>query len=167
MILRELPEQYYGSLKPATIEEAIRAPGAALSVVKKEAGEAAVLAFLVITITDVVDFINVSKTMGAKQIIATARMIADDYYYLKPEDFKLCFNNAKKGVYGKLYDRIDGQIMLDWIERYCAERANVAAIRDDADNGQAIEQMERDVHRIKKVNKQINEEIKQFLKKNS
>lgn len=38
------------------------------------------------------------------------------------DDFKLCFNNAKRGKYGRVYDRIDGNIIYEWLQKYSEER---------------------------------------------
>ncbi len=60
--------------------------------------------------------------MGAEQVKQTVELIIEDYKHLKPEDFKACFNNAKKGHYGKLFDRLDGQIIMQWLCEYDNER---------------------------------------------
>lgn len=77
-------------------------------------------------ITDVSLFLNVGKNMSDVQIGQTADMIIKDYNFLKVEDFKLCFNNAKKGIYGKQYDRLDGQIIFEWLDIYVNDRATEA-----------------------------------------
>jgi len=64
--------------------------------------------------------------MNDVQIARASDLILDEYYYLKPDDFKLCFNNAIIGRYGKAYDRIDVQIICDWLNQYCNDRSNVA-----------------------------------------
>lgn len=61
--------------------------------------------------------------MGAVQMAQTADLIIDEYFFLKPDDFKLCFSNAKKGIYGKVYDRIDGQVIFEWLNAYNRDRA--------------------------------------------
>lgn len=63
--------------------------------------------------------------MGERQIAETVRMIIDDFYYLNFDDLKFCFNNAKKGKYGKIYDRIDGNIIYSWVQKYGNERVEV------------------------------------------
>ena len=85
-----------------------------------------VQAFVGLMIADTVLFFNVGKMMNANQVGATANMIIEEYYYLKPDDFKLCFNRAKKGYYGKVYDRIDGQVIFDWLNAYSSERLSQA-----------------------------------------
>jgi hypothetical protein len=79
-------------------------------------------ALLSLLLTDLVLFFNVGKIMSPAQIAQTVALILEDYDWLCIEDLKVCFNNAKKGVYGKLYDRIDGQVILEWIDAYARER---------------------------------------------
>lgn len=74
--------------------------------------------------------------MSAVQVAQTADLVIEEFYYLKPDDLKLCFTKAKKGAYGKLYDRIDGQIILEWLRQYDQERCVQAemASRSNAHN---------------------------------
>jgi hypothetical protein len=89
-----------------------------------------VRAIMNILLTDLVLFFNVGKMMDAGQIAQTRELLLEDFVHLKPEDFKLCFNRAKKGHYGPLYDRIDGQLILDWLRKYDNERdAEIEIIR--------------------------------------
>lgn len=77
-------------------------------------------------LNDLVDFFNVGKAMGAVQIAQTADLVIEEYYFFKPDDFKLCFTRVKKGLYGKIYDRIDGQMILEWLHQYKQERCAMA-----------------------------------------
>ena len=78
----------------------------------KEFGETHLRGFMVKVLNDLIDFFNVGKSIGAVQVAQTVDLIIDEYYFFKPDDFKLCFNRAKKGLYGKVYDRIDGAVIL-------------------------------------------------------
>lgn len=78
-------------------------------------------------LNDLLDFFSIGKTIGAIQVAATADLIIEEYYFLKPDDFKLCFNRAKKGYYGKVYDRIDGQVIFEWLNRYTNDRMTTAS----------------------------------------
>ena len=88
----------------------------------KEFGETHLRGFMVKVLNDLVDFFNVGKSIGAVQVAQTVDLIIDEYYFFKPDDFKLCFNRAKKGLYGKVYDRIDGAVILEWLGRDEKER---------------------------------------------
>lgn len=63
--------------------------------------------------------------MKAEQILQTADLIVDDYAILKIDDFKLCFDRAKKGRYGEVY-RIDGQVIFKWLNQYFDDRLTEA-----------------------------------------
>lgn len=88
---------------------------------ESESSEIAVKALLSILIIDTLDFLNVGKTMNDRQVAATIDLILEDYSVYKIDYFVLCFNRAKKGNYGKLYDRVDGQIILGWLAEFDLE----------------------------------------------
>lgn len=108
------------------MDDALKSQSPALATLKAELGEQKLLAILTLFITDAVEFFNVGKSMTGEQIVQTAKLISKDYYYLKPEDFKLCFENAKRGRYGKLFDRLDGAIVLEWLSTYVNQRMDRA-----------------------------------------
>lgn len=53
--------------------------------------------------------------MSDGQIAITVNLILEEYSLYKIDFFILCFNNAKKGKYGKAYNRIDGMIIFEWL----------------------------------------------------
>lgn len=121
-----MPKQYYAALAPRTVNDALQSITPALAVFKKEYGEQSLQAILVIILTDLIKFFSIGKTMGQDQLVQTIRLIVEDFYYFNVEDFKLCFNNAKRGKYGKVYDRIDGNVIYEWLQKYSEERIQVA-----------------------------------------
>lgn len=131
IVLTRWPEQYYVALRPKTLEDAVNSVTPCLATFKKETSEMSLLAILTIMFNDLIDFFSVGKTMGQSQLVSTIQLVIEDFYYLNIEDFKLCFNNAKRGVYGKIYDRVDGNIIYDWISRYAQERACFCESIDD------------------------------------
>ncbi|MCM1031596.1 MAG: hypothetical protein NC410_09190 [Oscillibacter sp.] len=121
-----MPKQYYAALMPRSVNDALQSITPPLSVFKKEYGEQSLQAILVIVLNDVIKFFNVGKTMDLEQVVQTILLIMEDFYYFNIEDFKLCFNNAKRGKYGKVYDRIDGNIIYEWLQKYSEERVQTA-----------------------------------------
>lgn len=69
-------------------------------------------------------FFNVGKTMNEQQLVQTVELILQEYWWMRPAEFKYAFNKAKLGRYGngKLYDRIDGAILFEWLNEYTQER---------------------------------------------
>lgn len=97
---------------------------------RKEKGEGYVKALLTLLIIDTVDFLNLGKTMNNNQVMQTVNLILEDYWHYKADHFVMCFNKAKKGYFGKNYDRIDGQIIFSWLEQFDLEfSADVEAER--------------------------------------
>ena len=72
-------------------------------------------AIVAIAISEVVQFFNVGKTMNDIQVAITSDLIIDRFYYLK-----YCFHRAMCS--GKVYDRLDGNIIIGWLNEYDAER---------------------------------------------
>jgi len=101
--------------------------------IAKEVSEQFAISFLNMILLDLSDFFNIGKGLSPQQILWLSKEIKKDYYYLKPTELKLCFDNAKKGKYGKLYDRLDGMIIYEWIETYLSERTNVVIKQNSND----------------------------------
>ena len=60
--------------------------------------------------------------MNAQQLMLTAELIMEEYYYLRIEELRVCFRMAMKGVFGPVYNRIDGQVFFEWIIKYMPKR---------------------------------------------
>jgi hypothetical protein len=121
-ILRTSPVKYYEGMAVRTLDDIYRSSSPTIASIRKEAGLAQLQALLTIIVIDLVEFFNVGKTMNEKQVVQTVKLIIDEFYYLKPDDFKLCFDMAKKGKLGKVYDRIDGAVIMEWLNNYVRDR---------------------------------------------
>ena len=62
----------------------------------------------------------------------TADLILDEYYNLNIYVIKLCFNMSKSGKFGKVYDRIDGQVIMGWLSEYEAQRIEICEHNNEA-----------------------------------
>jgi len=99
-----------------------------LNKIKNELGEDTVLGFLKLHILDLRVFLNIGKTMTDTQTEQTALLILDEFPKLTVADIKLFFGKIKKGHYGQIYDRLDGQLILIWMAKYFEERCNTAEL---------------------------------------
>lgn len=81
-------------------------------------GEIGVKAVVSLILIETLDFLNVGKTMNDRQVAQTVDLILEDYSVYKIDYFVLFFNRVKKGHFGKLYDRVDGQVLLDWLRQF-------------------------------------------------
>ena len=94
----------------------------ALSELKKHKGEKVALEVLVALMDECQQYFNLQQPMNAQQLMLTAELIMEEYYYLRIEELRVCFRMAMKGVFGPVYNRIDGQVFFEWIIKYMPKR---------------------------------------------
>lgn len=116
--MRESPERYYEVVKQERIEDS-REPGA-LTVfnLNKNMERKEALLTLSIAILEVKEWFNVKGNMTDRQVRMTAEMILDypSFYDLSLGNIKACFR--EKMMNEKLYDRLDGNIILGWLKDF-------------------------------------------------
>lgn len=116
----------FSELRVSKIEDVFSSESLpAIATLRNLLGEPTIKSILVNEVFSVIDFFNVPK-MTDGQIAETVLLLMDEFYYLKPEDFKLCFAKAKRGHYGQVYNRVDGQVLFVWLNEYMTERTEYA-----------------------------------------
>jgi len=108
----------------ACIKDAVQSESVSLSVLKKQTSEELVIEYIILWISRLNKFLNISRKMSFEQMQKTAEYILQDYYYLKQSDLYFVFSQAEKGRSGEFYDCLDGAKILSWFEKYDIERAN-------------------------------------------
>lgn len=113
-------------MKTETAIQAVESNSLSLFKIEK-AQKGTGLLLLKVLLAEVVMFFNVGKTMNDYQIHSTAELLLQDNEArnMKPEDYKVMFDNAKKGIYGKQFDRLDGQVIFEWKTAYMSERLDI------------------------------------------
>jgi hypothetical protein len=112
--------------RPKSIIETFDGLSPSLATLKKYQSEMVTALILCKIIKDTANFYNVGGAINDYQIQQTAVLIIDTFYFLNIKDFVLCFNMAKAGKFGKLFDRLDGAIFLNWLEQYNELRLQAA-----------------------------------------
>lgn len=92
-------------------------------------------ALLSIAVCEVCDFFNVGKNMNDTQVAMTVDLIIEQHSDLKLEEIKYCFRRAM--MREKLFDRLDGNIIIGWIRDYDAERTEEAISLSEHDDSVA------------------------------
>lgn len=93
------------------------------------------IATLTILLNDISNFLNVGKNFTVPQIEQTCYLIAENFKHLKIDDIVICFNRAKSGFYGKSYDRLDGMMVMEWLNAYEMERdEQIVNLRQNENN---------------------------------
>jgi len=93
-----------------------------LAKIKRTYGEKDLKAFICFELTEMASFFNLQLEFNLKQIAQTADLILSLYSHLKYSDIGKCLECGKSGLYGKLYGKLDGQIVLDWFRQYDSVR---------------------------------------------
>jgi hypothetical protein len=127
MALEASKQEFLSCFLPASFADLHRCPTASLATLKKYQGDPKTLVVVGYLIGEVVEFFNVGKSMSDSQIGSTARLILGNHWHLTVGELKLCFNWGMAGKFGRLYDRLDGGVLLEWIERYTEIRDEYAA----------------------------------------
>lgn len=117
-------EFYRGIQTNCSVSTMVSAQTPTLAKIKNEVSLADVRALLSIAICEVCDFFNVGKNMNDTQIAVTADLILNRFWYFHLEEVKYCFRRAM--MYEKVFDRIDGNIILNWLAEYDAVRTEEA-----------------------------------------
>ena len=120
-------EQRWESLPVKTVYENILSEQpniAQLQLLIPKHGDMAVKLIIMHALKEVRDFFNVGKNLTNPQITITAELIMSQYWYFKIEDVKLCLRRAM--YQEKLFDRLDGNIILGWFREYDNERTEEA-----------------------------------------
>lgn len=80
---------------------------------------------IVLILNDLRLFFQVENMIGTSGLYTVASIITAEYRNLCLEELAICMNLAKLGEYGKegkVYNRLDGAIILGWIKQYMAEK---------------------------------------------
>jgi len=127
--LRQLltqPKNFLATGTAKTLSDCIRSEQPALAAIRRGSDGATATAMLVVLLADFVKFFSVGKGMSDQQLLETARLILDEFYYLKPADLKIFFDRMKTGYYGETYDRMDGNVIMVNLRKYTTERIEAA-----------------------------------------
>lgn len=116
--LENKPDQLLQTINPKTVADIITSTNPSIVKLIKLNGEPVIKACFVDLIAEVVEFFSLGKTMSGQQIASTVDLIIEAYPQYKFDDWKLCFKMAKLGQLGKVYDRIDGNVIFDWFDKY-------------------------------------------------
>jgi len=116
--------EYYGT-NPQLISDARSSAASSLALIRREAGEEVVIKVLSTLILEASLFFNVAQSITPSQVTQSAHLILKRYYYLNLADIKLCIEMGKSGDFGKIYDRFDGGVVMNWFSEYTFLRSEI------------------------------------------
>ena len=109
-------------VRPNSYLEIFKSDSPTLITIRKKQGDEATLQDLAYCITYITGLANVIRPMTKEQIIETSYKLINDFGVFKIIDIKYCLMNGIEGKYGKIMDRLDYSIILEWFNKYFDER---------------------------------------------
>lgn len=122
MELKVSPERFYNALPTVKPDTPYSPSRPALSEIKKHLGKEYVMLAVSVGIMELREWFNVKNTISDSQIALTAELIAERFYDYSLNEIKSVFR--KKMMDAKLYDRLDGNIIISWLTEYDLSRDN-------------------------------------------
>jgi response regulator RpfG family c-di-GMP phosphodiesterase len=83
-------------------------------------------------VMDITDYFTTSESMPVARVQELGLLIAHEYKDLTLEDITLCFRQAKTGQMGKVYNRVDGGVIIDWLNQYRSQKREKLAAFNQA-----------------------------------
>ena len=122
--LKGSPERYYAVITAERPEDERQPTALTVSAINRGLGRDGAMLALAIAIKEVRDFFNVKGNMTESQIALTAELILDNpaFYDLSLGNIKACFRRQMREA--KLYDRLDGNIIIGWLKEFKSEMAD-------------------------------------------
>jgi hypothetical protein len=92
----------------------------------KEHGRMKIHTVLFLMVKDFCSSMNVVRNMNEDQMIEVAAMLIDEADNFRLEDYTIFFSMAKRGMLGKIYDRVDTQVISQLLDEYWNQRREKA-----------------------------------------
>ncbi|MEG2150250.1 MAG: hypothetical protein RRY36_03400, partial [Bacteroidaceae bacterium] len=117
---------YWDKLRPKSVLDVFNPELPTIVDIEIQIGEMGINALMVKWMNSFLQFYSTNGTMDAIQVSDTINLIRETYANYTQEDFKLFFNMAKKGMFGQIFGRIDGEVIMNWLAKYDIHRDTVA-----------------------------------------
>lgn len=142
--------------------------GISISKIRKDAPEDAAIAIQRL-VANLARSFNLSNTINNAQLLEMSLLIMEKYYYLKIEELAYVFKNAKLGQYGKVYNRLDIQIICEWIETYLVSEERISLFEKESQKYKQAEKeksvmSDKSRERFKKIYESIISEFPEHQK---
>jgi len=126
-----------------TIEMAM--DGFQISAYKRESGIEPLAATIYAWVVDLSNSLNVSMNLDARQVTRITFRIINEYWGIKLDEIAYFVNQAKRGDFGKSYNRLDEAIFFEWLEKYCQERLYICEQRNFAEVNEIPTKTEQEI----------------------
>ncbi len=94
-----------------------------LSTLILQHGKTNIKKLLAVLLDDFVMSFKTANRMTPTEYSSVLDNIIMEYWNLRLEDFALFFNRAKTGIYGKIFNRIDQEVLFGMLDEYVKQRS--------------------------------------------
>jgi hypothetical protein len=122
-----------------TIQKAVKTKTPTVSKIAHTFGDLRAEKFIKVWLLDLNKSLDVKNPLSAKQVDDIAFYVVNDYRNISLADLNVIFSDAKKGVYGSMYESLSTDKVLGWILKYNHERLEVCAANSYQDHAQQKE----------------------------
>ena len=146
LLRRYSPDAQYDMVNDE--DEAFHGSYPTLSALKAMCGINMPVMWLLPQLYNLSEYCGCKDKLNERQMEECARIIANEYYYMKISELMLFFYRFKTGRYGRFYGSVDPMIITCALAKFASER--IDAIRRYEDNQEAMrrEQMMNDPERM-------------------
>ena len=127
-------------------------------------GEKYALGQMGLLINSVFDFVKVGKAIESFVMPEMCRMIIEEFgLWLTFADLKLCLKKGITGRYGTTFDRLDTQVIFQWLRLYRTERFEISeqirkeALRKQRAEDKGVPMPEELKEKFEAIEKRLNE----------
>lgn len=124
-------------VKASDIQTCLKAETPTLATVRLYHGERVTHCAISEILVEAAELLNVGNNLTAAQVNALSEMIFRDWYWYTLADLKTMLQMGIKGEFGKIYERLDVNVIYEWLMQYNEKRAAVA--EQNSSNAKQIE----------------------------
>ncbi len=113
-------------IKPANIEDAMSDKTPTIATARKYQGEEVAKYAVVEIVSQAAALLSISRNLQTHQVEFLADEILRDWYWLTLAEIRFFMLEGVRGKYGAIYDRLDVNVVLDWLAQYSEQRTAIA-----------------------------------------
>jgi hypothetical protein len=99
--------------------------------------------------------LNVGKNLEPHQLSGLAIKIYAKYYYFSFDELMYVFDKGSSGQYGKLYDRVDEEIIFTWLQMYDTGERLAEAQTKHSDEIKETKMSDEEINILSKVYEKV------------
>ena len=107
---------------PTSTLEAIKSEAPTIAEIRSQYGVGDLRKAIVKQLMSLNAYLHFDNPLSTMEMLDTADIVMQKYYYLKPADIALVLQRGRTGQYGKMFNRISAQDVIGWFATYVDER---------------------------------------------